>query len=38
MPLIPFWFKLSYQFSSGKNRDKINRSGEDIDNLPKKGF
>jgi hypothetical protein len=38
MPLIPFWFKLSYQFSSGKNRDKINRSAEDIDNLPKKGF
>ena len=38
MPLIPFWFKLSYQFCSGKNRDKINRSGEDVDNLPKKGF
>ena len=38
MSLIPFWFKLSYQFSSGKNRDKINRAGEEIDNLPKKGF
>ena len=35
---IPVWFKLSYQFSSGKNRDKINRSKEEIDNLPKKGF
>ncbi len=35
---IPVWFKLSYQFSSGKNRDKIDRSTEEIDNLPKKGF
>jgi len=35
----PFcWFKLCYQFNSGKNRDKINRATEDIDNLPKKGF
>jgi hypothetical protein len=38
MSFIPFWFKLSYQFSSGKKRDKINRSNEEIDNLPKKGF
>ncbi len=35
---IPVWFKLSYQFSSGKNRDKVDRSLEEIDNLPKKGF
>jgi len=35
---IPVWFKLSYQFSSGKNRDKINRDKEEIDNLQKKGF
>ena len=35
---IPFWLKLSYQFSSGKNRDKITRDKEEIDNLPKKGF
>lgn len=35
----PFcWFKLSYQFKSGKNRDKINHETEEIDNLPKKGF
>ena len=34
----PIWFKLSYQFNSGKNRDKINREKEEIDNLPKKGF
>jgi hypothetical protein len=38
MPLIPFWFKLSYQFSSGKSRNKIDRSGEEFENLPKKGF
>jgi hypothetical protein len=38
MPLIPFWFKLSYQFSSGKSRTKIDHSGEEIENLPKKGF
>jgi len=37
--LAPFcWFKLSYQFSSGKNRENINRSTEEINNLPKKGF
>lgn len=35
---IPFWFKLGYQFRSGKNREKINHSAEEIDNLPKKGF
>jgi hypothetical protein len=34
----PFcWFKLSYQFHSGKNRDNINRATEEI-SLPKKGF
>jgi outer membrane receptor protein involved in Fe transport len=38
MSVIPFWFKFSYQFNSGKNRDKINRSREETDNLPKKGF
>lgn len=35
---IPVWFRLSYQFSSGKSRNKIDRSKEEIDNLPKKGF
>jgi outer membrane receptor protein involved in Fe transport len=35
----PFcWFKLCYQFNSGKNREKINRSTEEIENSPKKGF
>ncbi len=35
----PFcWFKLSYQFTSGKNRDHINRATEEINNIPKKGF
>ena len=35
----PFcWFKLSYQFNSGKNRDNINRATEEINNIPKKGF
>lgn len=38
LSLIPFWFKLSYQFSSGIKRDKIERSKEEIDSLPKKGF
>lgn len=34
----PFWFKLSYQFSSGKSRNKINHEPEDINEIPKKGF
>jgi hypothetical protein len=35
----PFcWLKLCYQFNQGKNRDKINHAGEEIENLPKKGF
>ena len=35
----PFcWLKLSYQFNPGKNRDKINHTTEEIENLPKKGF
>ncbi len=35
----PFcWLKISYQFSSGKNRDNINRATEEISNFPKKGF
>jgi hypothetical protein len=38
MSTFPIWFKLSYQIKSGKNRDKINRAKEEIDNLPKKGF
>jgi hypothetical protein len=38
MSAIPLWIKLAYQFNSGKNRDKINRTKEEIDNRPKKGF
>ena len=38
MSAIPFWFKLSFQFNSGKSRNKISREKEEIDNLPKKGF
>jgi len=32
------WFKISYQFNSGKDSNKINRETEEITNLPKKGF
>lgn len=38
MPAIPFWFKLGFQFNSGKNRNKISREKEEIDNTQKKGF
>jgi len=38
MPVIPFWFKLGFQFNSGKNRNKISREKEEIDNKQKKGF
>jgi hypothetical protein len=35
---IPFWFKIGYQFNTGKSRTKINREKEQIESLPKKGF
>jgi hypothetical protein len=35
---VPLWFKFSYQFRSGKNRENTNHAAEEIDNLPKKGF
>jgi hypothetical protein len=35
---VPVWFKFCYQFNSGKNRERIERSKEEIDNLPKRGF
>ena len=38
MSAIPFWFKLGFQFNSGKNRNKISREKEEIQNLPEKGF
>ncbi len=35
----PFcWFKLSYQFNPGKNRENTNRASEEMNTLPKKGF
>lgn len=38
MSAFPIWFKLKYQFSSGKKRNKINRTKEKIQDMPKKGF
>ena len=35
---LPFWLKFTYQFNSGKAVNKINRTKEEIDNMPKKGF
>lgn len=35
---VPLWFKFSYQFRSGKNRENANHVAEEIENLPKKGF
>lgn len=32
------WIRLSYQFNSGKKHEKIDRTKEEIDVLPKKGF
>lgn len=36
VPAIPVWFKLSYQFNTGIRRVTINRSHEELDNVPKK--
>lgn len=38
MSKIPVWFRLGYQFSSGKNREKISREKEEVESLRKKGF
>jgi outer membrane receptor protein involved in Fe transport len=38
LPRCPFWFKISYQFSSGSKREKIVRTTEPVENLPAKGF
>ncbi len=38
MSVAPFWFKLSYQFSSGNERTKIERATEQIENTPRRGF
>lgn len=38
MSRVPLWFTFSYQFNSGKAINRINRSREDVDRLPGKGF
>ena len=39
MPGYPMvWFRFSYEFNSGKKRDKIERTREEADVTPKKGF
>ncbi len=38
MSTIPVWFNISYQFSSGKKRIKIDRMNEEADIKPKHGF
>ena len=35
---FPVWINFKYQFNSGKILNRINRTKEDIDNMPKKGF
>ncbi|MGC9353218.1 MAG: TonB-dependent receptor [Mariniphaga sp.] len=35
---VPFWFKISYRFSSGKNLQKIERTGEVPVQEKRKGF
>ncbi len=38
MSTVPLWFKLTYQFSTGKTRARIDRQTETIENQPRKGF
>jgi hypothetical protein len=38
MSVVPVWFKLTYQFSSGKGLSKMQREVETIEQAPKKGF
>jgi len=38
MAAFPLWLKFTYQFNSGKTVNKINRTKEEIDIMPKKGF
>lgn len=38
MASLPVWFRVGYTFSSGKNKEKINREKEEVENLRKKGF
>jgi hypothetical protein len=38
MSVIPLWFKLTYQFATGKGVTKMQREVETIEQAPKKGF
>jgi hypothetical protein len=38
MSAVPVFIKITYQFSAGNKRDRINRTKEEVDNLPRKGF
>lgn len=38
MSAVPVWFKLTYQFSTGKTRARIVRQTETIEKQPRKGF
>jgi hypothetical protein len=38
MSAVPVFIKITYQFSSGNKRERINRTKEEVDNLPRKGF
>jgi hypothetical protein len=35
---VPVFLKFTYQFNSGKTVHGANRTSEDVDNMPKKGF
>ncbi|MDX9848312.1 MAG: outer membrane beta-barrel family protein [Tenuifilaceae bacterium] len=36
--LVPFWFRVTYQFASGKRNTRINRTLEEVETIPRKGF
>ncbi len=38
MSAVPVWFKVSYQFATGRKIAKINRASEEIEKAPRKGF
>ena len=38
MPSVPFWFRLSYKFNSGKARKRIDYKREDVNLQPEKAF
>lgn len=38
LPAFPLWLKFSYKFSSGERNKRKTGPGEDIINLPEKGF